>query len=162
MTTSLHLWLRLLTSCLGLWGFGWAASIAWKRKRDLGQTSPVVTIRERLGQRTRTTITNVAKIGLGMVLGVLLGMEIRDRQLIHHSITYVDVEVVQKVTDREFWIRPDRMRKQHIQLCPESSVGWVDGEVLSDWTFEQRSGCKRIISYHEKQKGELNAAIQMR
>ena len=54
------------------------------------------------------------------------------------------------------------MKQQRVQLCPESVVDWHEGEVLDDFTFEQKQACKRVVSYHEKPKGELNAAIQMR
>lgn len=90
------------------------------------------------------------------------GYGIRDRQLIENQLTYTDVAILKKVSDREFFIWPDRMKQQHITICPESTVGWYAGELLDDWTFEQRNGCKRVISYHEKPKGEIDAAIQTR
>jgi hypothetical protein len=103
-------------------------------------------------------------IGLPVILlmGLAGGYAIRDHQLITNQQTYTDVAVLRKISDSEFLIWPDRMKQQHIQICAGSTVGWYEGEVLNDWTFEQRKGCKRVISYHEKQKGEIDASIQTR
>jgi len=76
--------------------------------------------------------------------------------------TYTDIAILTKFSSRDFTIWPDRMKQQRVQLCPESVVDWHEGEVLDDFTFEQKQACKRVVSYHEKPKGELNAAIQMR
>jgi len=97
-----------------------------------------------------------------MALGVLLGMGIRDRQLINNQYTYTDVSILNKFAEREFRIWPDRMKQQQVTICAESTVDWREGELLADWTFEQKQGCKRVIIYHKKPKGELNASIQMR
>jgi len=91
-----------------------------------------------------------------------LGYEGRDLQMKSRVQTYNNVYVAQKVADRDFWVQPSQMKPLHIQLCSESEVDWHKGEVLDDWTFEQKQGCKHVVSYHEKPQGELNAAIQMR
>ena len=145
---------------LGLLGCAWSLNVARKRKKERGAITPIVT--EQLRQKTRNVLANTAKIGMGTVLGILLGIGIREHQLLSNQQTYTDVTIVAKLTDRDFDIWPDRMKQQRIQLCPSSTVDWREGEVLDDWTFEQRNGCKRVISYHKKPKGEINASIQVR
>lgn len=86
----------------------------------------------------------------------------RDNEFSSNTWTYTDIKVVSKISEKDFIIWPDRMKQQHIVLCSKSTVGWYENEILSDWTFEQRDGCKRVISYHEMPKGEINATIQIR
>lgn len=95
-------------------------------------------------------------------MGIGAGYGIRDHQFSSNLITYTDVTVVKKFADNEFLVWPDRMKQQHIRLCAESVVAWRDNEILDDWTFEQKRGCKRVVSYHEKLKGEIDASIQVR
>lgn len=95
-------------------------------------------------------------------LSFFAGYGYRDHQLTTRRITYTNVLIAEKVADRDFWVVPEYMSKQHIQICPSSIVDWREKEVLSDWTFEQLQGCKRVISYHEKSQGEFNASIQIR
>ena len=97
-----------------------------------------------------------------LTIGVSLGYGVRDHQLSGNLQTYTDVAITKKIADRDFWIWPDRMKQQHIQICPESVVDWKSGTNLDDWTFEQRNGCKRVVSYHEKPQGEIDASIQVR
>lgn len=97
-----------------------------------------------------------------LVLGIIIGYASRDHQLVKRTITYKNVLIAAKVASDDFWVVPEFMEKQHIQLCPSSIVDWREKEMLSDWTFEQQQGCKRVISYHEKPQGETNASIQMR
>ena len=103
----------------------------------------------------------IATMMMVLAIGLALGYGARDRELSGNTQTYTDVAVLNKTADREFLVWPDRMRQQHITICPESTVAWRVGEVLKDWTFEQRQGCKRVVSYHEKPKGETDAAIQI-
>jgi hypothetical protein len=111
---------------------------------------------QRQGKRTVWIST------LCLLVGLAIGYMSRDHQLSSNKFTYTDVSVLKRISDREFVVWPDRMKQQHVQLCPESSVGWYEGETLDDWTFEQQRGCKRVVSYHEKQKGEINASVQIR
>jgi hypothetical protein len=97
-----------------------------------------------------------------LAIGLALGYGARDHELGRNTRTYTDVVVISRFSPRDFSVWPDRMKQQRIQICPESVVDWREGEVLADWTFEQKPGCKRVISYHEKPKGEVNASIQMR
>lgn len=159
---SLDFWLLCLALCLGLWGCAWSLNVARKRKRENGDIMPIITMTEKLTQKSHIVLANTAKVGLGMVLGVLLGMGIREHQLVKGQLTYTDVSVLTKFAARDFLVWPDRMKKERIQVCPESAVDWRAGEMLNDLTFEQKQDCKRIISYHEKPQGELDASIQMR
>lgn len=95
-----------------------------------------------------------------LALGIIIGYASRDHQLVNRTITYKNVLVAVRTAPDDFLVVPEFMSKQHIQLCPESVVDWREKEVLSDWTFEQQEGCKRVISYHEKTEGEMNASIQ--
>lgn len=93
-----------------------------------------------------------------MVLGIGVGYGSRDHQLANNTKTYTAVAVTQRISDKDFWVWPARMKEMHIQTCGE--VDWKTGEVLDDWTFEQRNGCKRVISYHEKET--TNAEVSTR
>ena len=99
---------------------------------------------------------------LCLVVGMAIGYISRGFQLDSNKFTYTDVTVLSKYNNKEFVIWPDRMKQLHVQLCETSVVGWRKGEILDDFTFEQQEGCKRVISYHEKPKGEVNASIQIR
>src|SRR6478752_7241057 len=88
MITSLHFWLRLSMLCLGLWGCGWLVSVVWRRQRENGSIIPIVTASVRFKQAARTTLTNAAKIALGLVLG----MATIDLWQYHH--TYVVTNAV--------------------------------------------------------------------
>lgn len=88
MTTSLHFWLRLSIWLLGLWGCIWLAGIVWRRRREKGLTSPIATSPEEVKRRAYTTVVNLAKIGLGVVLG----MAAIDLWQYHH--TYVVVNAI--------------------------------------------------------------------
>lgn len=98
---------------------------------------------------------------IAVVISFSSGYIVREHELTTNTITYTSVSIIKKITDKEFWIWPERMKQQHIVVCPESTVGWYVPEILSDVTFEQRPGCKRVISYHEMPKGEVNASIQI-
>lgn len=159
MTMLLHFWLRVLICCLGLSGVAWLIGVIRKSRQEEGLTTPIISVRIQLIQRTQAITSNMGKIILGVIIGLVVGYGIREHQLISNQQTYTAVKIVTKKADREFVVWPDRMKKQDATICPESSVDWREGQVLSDWTFEQRSGCKRVISYHYD-KGELY--VQMR
>lgn len=90
-----------------------------------------------------------------------LGYGIRDHQLSSSIVPYTDVLILPpSEADVDFDIQPARMKPIPSKLC-DSKVDWKYGETLADLLFEQRRGCKRVISYH-RPKGEMNAAIQMR
>lgn len=95
MITSLHFWLRLSMLCLGLWGCGWLVSVVWRRKRENGLASPIVTMNLLLKQKARTTLTNVAKI----TLGIVLGMAAIDLWQYHHTFVVWDLKVVAEPGD---------------------------------------------------------------
>jgi len=97
-----------------------------------------------------------------MTIGILLGIGIRDHQLVINRNTYTDVAInAPSSSDVDFDIQPARMQPIPSKLC-NSLVDWKIGETLKDLTFEQKQGCKRVISYHRYPKGEFNASIQMR
>lgn len=99
---------------------------------------------------------------LGAILGTFAGIGYRDHQLATHNVTYTDVGVVHKLTDVRYFVQPARMKTMDVTLCSGARVDWAEGDVLEDWTFEQMNGCKRIISYHKKLQGELDASVQSR
>jgi len=70
MMTSLSSWLLLSALFLGLWGCVWSISVEKKRRRERGDSTPIITASERLRQKATTTLANTAKIGLGVVLGM--------------------------------------------------------------------------------------------
>lgn len=163
MIISPHFWLRLLISFLGLWGFGYAISIARKRNREQGRTSPIVNKTERLKQWAAQAILNAGKVGLGVVLGTLLGMWIRDQQLLDNRHTYWDVAILDKYSDKSFHIQPARMQDGQWDFC--APAPFQKGNSLRYITFEQQNGCKRLeyFQIYQAQSGEkINAAIQMR
>lgn len=123
---------------------------------------PATYIPEVQPQGKKTVWIATLTLVLGMLAGIGLGYGSRDHELAVNRFTYTDVVILSKSGDKEFLIWPDKMKQQHITICPSSTVGWYEGETLSDWTFEQRNGCKRVISYHEKPKGEIDASIQTR
>lgn len=93
-----------------------------------------------------------------LILGVVVGYASRDHQLASNVWTYTDIDVKKKVSSSDFYVLPDRMKMLHVQLC--QPIDWREGEKLGDWTFEQRTGCKRVISYHEKET--TNAEVSTR
>ena len=95
MITSLQFWLRLSMLCLGLWGCGWLVSVVWRRQRENGSTSPVVTPSLRLKQISRTWMTNTAKVALGVVVG----MAAIDLWQYHHTFVVWDLKVVAEPGD---------------------------------------------------------------
>jgi hypothetical protein len=103
------------------------------------------------------TIEALAVVTVAFALGWMW----RDHQLATRQVTYTDVYVQQKLSDRKFIMQPARMAVLECNICPESSVDWQEHETLTDWTFEQRQGCKRIISYHRPLKGESSARIEL-
>jgi len=95
MRTSLSYWSLLSALCLGLWGCGWSISVAWRRRRESGNISPIVTMGVQLKQKARTTLTNTAKIALGVVLG----MATIDLWQYHHTFVVWDLNVVAEPGD---------------------------------------------------------------
>lgn len=95
MITSLHFWLRLSMLCLGLWGCGWLVSVVWRRQRESGSIIPIVTHSVRLKQMARTTLTNMAKVALGLVLG----MAAIDLWQYHHTFVVWDLNVIAEPGD---------------------------------------------------------------
>jgi hypothetical protein len=161
LTICSNCWWLLLASCLGLWGSAWSLNVARRRKKESGVITPIVTMKDIINQKLRTAMANTGKIGLGMILGVALGVGIRDYQLTINRLTYTDIAIVTKFSAQDFLIWPDRMKQQRVQICTKTIVDWHEGEVLDDWTFEQEKDCKRVISYHKKEKGELNASTKL-
>lgn len=99
---------------------------------------------------------------MGVVVSFAAGYIVREHELNINSIPYIDVAIKSpSLPDTDFDIQPARMQPIPSKLC-FYTVDWKVGEVLKDLTFEQRPGCKRIISYHRYDKGEVNASIQMR
>jgi hypothetical protein len=74
----------------------WLVSIVWKRKRENGLTLPIVTVSDKVKQKTRTTLANAAKIGMGIVLG----MGAIDLWQYHHTFILWDLTVVAEPGDR--------------------------------------------------------------
>lgn len=157
--------LVLLLSGLSAW---WLAGFLWRTHRRIAQSAtpisapgePIVVPRMKKVVGIINKPLYILLIGIG--IGSILGWSWRDHQLISNLWTYTDVAVVTKFADHDYLIWPDRMKQQRVGICPESTVDWHEGEVLDDWTFEQKQGCKRVVSYHEKLKGELNVAAQIR
>jgi hypothetical protein len=110
---------------------------------------------------TAESVRKISRTVFLLSLGAFTVYALRNHELRVNTRTYTDISIIKKVADREYLIWPDRMKQQHTMICSESSVGWYEGETLADWTFEQKEGCKRVISYHEKPKGEVNASIQI-
>jgi hypothetical protein len=99
---------------------------------------------------------------MGFVISFGSGYIVREHELATATVTYTAVNISQpSEPDTDFDIRPARMSSLSIKLC-NNTVDWKFGEVLKDFTFEQRPGCKRVIVYHRFTKGELDASIQMR
>jgi hypothetical protein len=164
MRTSIQFWLHCALWLYCGYGLISSAVIVVKRKLRKGKrvSGIILTTKEQVIEKIRSTASTTVKIGLGVILGVILGMEIRDRQLVNNRQTWTEIEVQKKFADRDFQIQPARMDTQHVQICPSSTVDWYRGERLDYWTFEQMQGCKRVINYHETPKGEENVSLQMR
>lgn len=158
-------WLSVISTCAWAILSGVKESTRDRSRKDCepldeGTTNAPVAM-PAVRQRGERTIW-IASMMLMLALGLALGYGARDHELATRTQTYTDVAINKALPGNEFLIWPDRMKQMHIRLCPESSVAWYEGEVLSDWTFEQKSSCKRVVSYHEKPKGEIDAAIQIR
>jgi len=114
-------------------------------------------------QKLRTLMENTGKVGLGIVLGVALGVGIRDHQLINQSHTYWDVAILEKYSNISFRIQPARMQDGQWDFC--EPVPFQKYDKLRYITFEQKNGCKRL-EYFQKlnpRLGEkLNATISSR
>lgn len=161
MIISPHFWLRLLISFLGLWGFGYAISIARKRNREQGRTSPIVNKTERLKQWAAQAILNAGKVGLGVVLGTLLGMWIRDRQLNENTHTYFDVAILEKYSDSKYLLQPARMQPWIAVPC--TPPDWERGQQMKFVTLEWKGKCLQIkaFEFYANSKGErVNASLQ--
>ncbi len=94
----------------------------------------------------------------GIAIGFVLGCAFMQISQLQNTTTYASVSVLIKYSDKDFLVWPARMKQERIQVCSESTVDWYEGELLEDWTFEQKQGCKKIVSYHEK--GDLNASTR--
>jgi hypothetical protein len=161
--TSLNYWLLSLALCLGLWGCAWSLSVAKRRRKESGDITPIVTVSEQFKQKARTTLANTAKIGLGMALGVLLGMGIREHQLIKNTHTYIDVLVMERYSADKYLLRPARMQPWISKTC--EAVDLSAGHTMKFYTFEQMPDCHRVkaFEFYANSKGErINASIQMR
>lgn len=159
MMISLHFWLRLLICCLGLWGCGWLTSVAWRRKKENGTITPIITPKMQVKEKLRTAVTNTAKIGVGVVLGTLLGMEIRDRQLIDNTHTYLDVLVLEQYTADKYLLQPARMQPWISKTC--IPIDLTPGRKMKFYTYEQAVNCQRVkaFEFYADEKGErLNAS----
>lgn len=93
-----------------------------------------------------------------LILGIGIGYASRDHQLSNSIVPYTDVLILPpSQPNTDFDIQPARMQPISSKIC-YSKVDWQFGETLKDLLFEQKLGCKRVISYHRPQKGELNAS----
>lgn len=95
-------------------------------------------------------------IPLIAALGGVAGYGIRDHQLATHIVPYTDVLILPpSQPGDDFDIQPARMKPIPSKLC-QSIVDWKFGDRLDDLVFEQKKGCKRVISYHpSSKKGEV-------
>lgn len=86
----------------------------------------------------------------------------RDALLARNIVTYTEVLISPaSQPGDDFDIQPARMQPISSKICL-SVVDWKFGEILSDLTFEQMQGCKRVIAYHRsKTKGVLNATTRI-
>jgi len=137
-------------------GIGWIP-----RKEERRMTA------ERRGKQTvyiaGMILTLILTLTVTLRMGMALGYGKRDHELIVSTITYSAVYVQQKINDQKFIMQPQYMRGIESELCSGPPVDWKQGETLKEWTFEQRHGCKRVISYRRYPKGEnLDASIQVR
>jgi len=97
-----------------------------------------------------------------LAAGIVAGYGIRDHQLASNIVPYSDVLILApSQPNTDFDIQPARMQPIPSKIC-YSTVDWKYGETLADLLFEQKNGCKRVISYHRPRKGELNASAQIR
>lgn len=154
LSSSVFYWLRFLLLLAGSYAiFSCVLSVMRRRgsKLFLNEKEKIITAAMR-----------ASTYGIMLILGMVIGMGMRDHQLVSRTITYRNILIRQKVADRDFWVLPQWMEPQRVQLCKDSTVDWRAGEWLADWKFEQEPGCKRVIYYHELPEGELNASIQMR
>jgi len=160
---SQNYWLLSLALFLGLWGCAWSLNVGRKRKKENGDITPIITMKDTTKQKLRTLMENTGKVGLGIVLGVALGVGIRDHQLINQSHTYWDVAILEKYSNISFRIQPARMQDGQWDFC--EPVPFQKYDKLRYITFEQKNGCKRL-EYFQKlnpRLGEkLNATISSR
>lgn len=148
-----HLLIRLLALSVFLYGIGYGVHEYARRKGiDVFWTRKQKIVSGVIRNAGRATI---------LILGIAIGYGIRDHQLVSNHVTYTDIDVLYKVNDVRYFVQPARMRAMDITLCNER-VDWNAGDLLDDWTFEQMPGCKRVISYHKKPQGELNADVSFR
>lgn len=147
------LWFTALSS--GLFLVTWLAWMTSKKEYVIWSTIRPLEV---VLQKLLIWIPRIA----GLSLAFIVGYGARDVRLASNQYTYTGVEILNRVAERDFWIWPERMKQQHVQLCPVSTVDWYNGELLDDLTFEQQQGCKRIISYREHPKGGVNVAVSLR
>lgn len=109
------------------------------------QLGPILTEARKRGKQ----ISKAAPVLIvGMLLGTVIGWGWRNQQLASSIVPYTNVKVVAKLDNLRYKVQPARMAEMNIILCPGSRVDWEVGDQLTDWTFEQKRGCKRTISYH--------------
>ena len=147
MIISLHFWLRLSAFCLGLWGCGWLVSVVWRRQRENGSIIPIVTQSVRLKQMARTTLTNTAKVALGLVLG----MATIDLWQYHH--TYV---VTNAVIDQQQGVYVS-YHFEHDTRNPRPTYGWKfcddyvpdfePKQIVETMVYVRKQGCESIAPY---------------
>lgn len=147
MTTSLQFWLLLSVLCLGLWGCGWTISVVWRRRRENGSISPVITSSLRLKQVMRTTLTNMAKVALGVVLG----MAAIDLWEYHH--TYVVTNAVIEAQQGPFVA----YHFEHDPRIPKVTYGWKfcddyvpdfePRQIIETMVYVRKRGCESIAPY---------------
>lgn len=115
-------------------------------------------MKNQVDEKIRPTAVTAVKIGLGVVLGILLGMEIRDRQLISNSYMFWGVSIVSQQNDHQYMVHiPGYEKNWDWEFChPLKMPG-----LLVDIKYEQRYGCKAVygvgfVSLHkEKNNVEL-------
>lgn len=150
MITSLHFWLRLSMLCLGLWGCGWLVSVVWRRQRESGAITPIVTSSVRLKQVARTWLTNTAKVALGVVVG----MATIDLWQYHHM--YV---VTNAVIDRQQGVYVS-YHFEHDQRNPRPTYGWKfcddyvpdfePHQIVETMIYVRKPGCESIAPYRSE------------
>lgn len=152
--------LALLLSGLSVLSFAMRARRIAKRRSAEASIIPMPPPRAAVAMLpTAEIVRRASKTTFLLLVGMLAGILWRDHELSRNTMTYTSVAIIEKIAERDFLIWPERMKQQRVQLCRDSLVDWRGGETLDDWTFEQKPGCKRVISYHEKPKGGVNAGL---
>jgi len=145
--TSLNFWLLWSALCLGLWGCGWTVSVVWRRRRENGTISPIVTPSIQIKQKARTALTNMAKIALGVVLGMAA------ISLWEYRNTYV---VANAVIDRQqgnyvtYHFEHDYRRPRQIyawKFCDDYVPDFEPHQIVETMIYVRKHGCESVGPY---------------